>query len=95
MEYLKELVIAGVAVGAVITLLSKVPNDKIYSFGFNAGKKLNSVGMLRLGSNWVKLENLLINSGGYFFSGLRDGLLFDNNQKIKEPIVEKKKNVRT
>lgn len=68
----------GVAISLGLLILAKVlPNEKVYAFGFKIGSWLSTFGALRCGAAWDKIEDFMINSGGQFFKGLKDGLKSD------------------
>jgi hypothetical protein len=96
MDILTDIVTVGAISSVGLLMLAKLlPNEKVYAMGFKFGTILNSLAMLRLGDSWTKIESFLINSGGQFFTGVKDGLLSDNDPTIEEPEYEEKnKNIR-
>lgn len=73
-----DILTVGVAISIGLLILAKVlPNEKVYAFGFKIGSWLSTFGALRCGAAWNKLEDFMINSGGQFFKGFKDGLNSD------------------
>lgn len=94
---LSGLVSIGAVLSFVLLIVGKMlPNEKVFGFGFKLGKTISSIGILKAGDNWEKFEDFLINSGGQFFSGIKNGLNSDDDDpSIGEPEKEQEKNVRT
>lgn len=83
---LKTIIASLVGLGTFMTLIAKlIPNNKLYRWGFNFGKKVGAIGFLKMGENWEKIEDFLINSIGKLLEGTKDGLNSDDDDPNNTP----------
>jgi len=82
MDFIANSALMGLLVTFVLLVFAKfLPNEKVHSFGYKLGLAITVFGSARVGQGWGKLEDFFINSGGQFFSGLKQGLNSDDDSE--------------